>query len=351
MARLLDGPRRPAPWLVALAVAASLAYYSQPIFAVGLIPFVALLVLRRRRVADVAVLAVGFAACTAGYWWIRGSGDVFWAPPLLDDRNVSASLDALPTRLFASATGVYILGDPLPAGTWTRLLADAWCVAVVVAALASLQEAVAARRATVGLASLLAALAVVGFTLVMNPALFGVRHLLPLHGFAAVLVASQIARLGAAAPPRWLVAVGAVFTLLAVVASFREIGPTNFSGTQVPGTMVERDALQELADHLDERGIRHVYCFGPMLQWKLMFFSGGAVSARWFAATDRNPAFPEAVDAAFAAGEPVAIVGEAPDVRMARMQFGSNAVEQVADRYFVFERPPPATVRRFFAFD
>jgi hypothetical protein len=167
-----------------------------------------------------------------------------------------------------------------------------------------------------------------------------------------MLVASESSRVARGAR-RGIATVAACLLLCAVTvgASVLETGRLSFSGSPTAGTIPEAAALGELVQHLEARGIGHVYCFGPMLQWKVMFASRGRVVARWSAPRDRVAAYVAAVDGARAANRPIALIGEARSLettrtRLARSGFPDEPVF-VADRYFVVEQPSPELLTSF----
>jgi hypothetical protein len=329
-------PVRP-PLLLGLSLCASLAFFAQPIYALGTCPFVALLLWRRRRPADLGWLLLGFAACAGAYLGVRHGAHASWAPPLFADPDVAANLRSLPWRVWVAATGAYFLDSPLAAGPWTRGAAGLWCAAFAAAAASSAVHAWRRRRLTAGVTCLAAVALVLGFSLLVSPRLQGFRYLLPGFGFQAMTLALEAARL--ARRPAWRPLVLAT--------------ALGLSGSPLVRGAPEARALTELVEWLDARGIRHVYSAGPMFQWKLIFASRERILARWIDREDRYPAYPRAVDRARAAGQPVALVGETRDLDGVRAQLARSGsapleVHGVAGRYFALVDPPLELLRRRF---
>jgi hypothetical protein len=108
--------------------------------------------------------------------------------------------------------------------------------------------------------------------------------------------------------------------------------------------MGTRAAMDSLLAALARHDIRHVYSMDSMLQWNIMFASGGGVTARWLDSRDRRPEFPRAVDCAAARGERVAFVG-----RVAQLDRGasSGAIEIVGEEYFLVPDPPPGSLAAY----
>jgi hypothetical protein len=116
--------------------------------------------------------------------------------------------------------------------------------------------------------------------------------------------------------------------------------------TVEPEVASEKDALDMLLAGLAAKGIGHVYCMNPTLQWTVTFSSGEEVLARWFPPDDRHPPIPQAVDRALFEGRPVAIVGyldQLEEFRRAERRLDKRPLApiEVAGRYFMVERPYP----------
>jgi hypothetical protein len=337
-----------------IAALASLAFLSQPIYALGASPFLAWWAWRRRDPRAVGVLLLVGAACLLLHAFAAEGSHARWSPPLFAEPEPLSSLRALPHRFWVATTGVYFLDRPLPAGPATRAAAALWCAALLAASARAAALAWRRRRITPGLLCLAAIAAVLGFDLLITPRLQGARYLLPSVGFQAMLIALEAAPLLRWRPARaWLAAAGVAFVALGSAAAATEVRHLSFSGSPVVRAAPESEALQALVRHLLERDIHHVYSAGPMFQWKLVFASRERVLARWIDPIDRHPPYPAAVDRASATGEPVAIVGEADDAgavaaRLRDAGFPGLRVEPVASRYYVIEDPPPELVRRRF---
>lgn len=349
---LLSDSRVRAVEVFGLSALASLSYFTQPIYALGLLPFLGLLFLRRRRVSDVGILALGFLLCSLGYLLLRGSNP-YWAPPLFDEIEILSSLASMPYRIWVHATGLYFLAGALHAGPLIGTLTACWLALVVAAAGAAGWHAIRRRRLDPAVACILSILLVYAFNLLVNPRLYGFRYLLPTIGFQVILVATQLERWWRVEEwrPR-LLAGGVLLLLLAAAASTLEVRHAPFSGSRVASPTSEREGMRELLGFLDEHAVEHVYCFGPMLQWKLMFASRGRIKARWVEPRDRLPEVPLAVDRAFGRGEAVALFGETEDPAATTAQLQQSGLRtapvMIAGRYFVVLDPPVALVRRFF---
>jgi len=348
-----EGPHRPA--LALLGLFASLTYYSQPIFALALIPFMGWVVLRRRRLDDVAILAGAFGLCTLGYYLVRESNP-YWAPATFANMAIVESLMQMPRRMWINATGIYFLNQDLEVGAVTRVLSLLWVALVAASGFYAIVSAVRARRVDLGVICLLSIGIVCAFSVIVDRYLWGYRYLMPTVGFEVILVASMLSRLELALGParRWaLVGGGGLMLALAVPASALDVSRVRgFSGSPVRAGGDERQAVRDLVGFLESRGVGHVYAWDGMLQWKIMFESRDRIRARWTSRSDRIPEYPAQVDRAFAAGLPVAMVGELPDRDRLRASIEATgaSVEPiiVSDRFFVVLDPPKDLVEETF---
>lgn len=332
---------------------ASLTYYTQPIFALGLVPFLGWLIVRRRRVDDVVVLACAFAVWTGVYLLVRNPA-AYWAPATFANVDVVHSLTQMPQRLWGTATGVYFLNRRLAMGPLTEALTYAWVLLVAGSAVLAVVRTVRSRTIDVSVVALASTATIVAFSLVVDRYQWGFRYLLPTVGFHVLVIANEARFLARSTRLRQGVSFAAgAFVALSLVVAWTEVSRVEaFSGSVVESPASERDALRMAAERLEARGVRHVYSWGGMLQWKLMFETDGRVLARWVPRTDRMPAYPPAVDAALERGDPVAIFGELPDadaVREAIREVGVTAeVTEISDYHFAVFDPPRALIEETF---
>src|SRR5690606_32436237 len=104
-------------------------------------------------------------------------------------------------------------------------------------------------------------------------------------------------------------------------------------GAGVQSRGILRDNVRDVLRRLEERGVRHVYCADPMLQWNLAWASRERVIARWIDPVDRIPEYPQQVDRARRDGLPVAVVAKP---RLEALSFR------------VYPPPPVAELERIF---
>lgn len=296
----------------ALGAACAVLFFVHPLWLATVAPFVPFRRLAGRRGHNAVALGVGAALAVGAVWLLGDDRGDYWSPPLLGHTQLARSLLLLPERLYVMASGHYFLADRLPMGPANRLATTLWCVATLAAwgGLAWRWRALERRVADLAVRAALAVAAIAGFSLLIDPALFGPRYLLPLTpawllgaalGFEAVHERGGL--------PARAAAVLAGVVMLASGAALVERRHVSTGGYEVQLAHPEPEALEALVRGLEERGVHHVYSLDPMLQWNLVYRSRGAIVARWLPPTDRRPEAPRAVDRALAEGAPVALVG------------------------------------------
>lgn len=329
---------------VLLGAAVLVTLLAQPLFLLPLLP----LFLFLRPISSWIGVFVGAGAIAAPLLVHQRVAEAVWAPRIFGAFDPQAVLE-LPFRVTTALGGYYyylLAGDPPDIVTWAGRLFAALGLLAVVSVLVS-------RRRDVHTDLLWAtAVGAVTFLLValwIRPEQFAYRYLLPLGAPLALLLGLTATRHLPSRFGRGAVYVGsaALFGVAAASAwSGRELSLATSPGDERGSETV---ATEELVAHLRDRGIAHVYVLDPMYQWNLIFASGREVAARWQLPVDRVPEISRAVDIAYAAGEPVALVGDArfgPTLQAALDQSGRTRLrlQRIADRHFVLENPPRAVL-------
>jgi len=303
--------RRSTARCAVLGFCVGLVGLSQPIWLLGVAPFLVLLVVRRRRGLDLAVI-LPVAVCTALLVTRLGAreGPIYWSPPLFRHPDVLGALGLLPYRLWVHLSGAYLMEHRYAAGPMTNVSATLWFVLLVIGAGLQIHRWRRGLSFSVGHACAAAVVAVLVFTLPVNHVLFGFRYMLPLSGFVVILFSIELDRAwGTNAKRRALVWATIMLVVVCGTLSSVELGQVSFSGTFVHGKVSETRALEGLIRYLLDHGYHHVYSVDPMFHWVIMFTSGEQIAARWVSRTDRYPAYPLAVDRALFSGGGVAVVG------------------------------------------
>jgi hypothetical protein len=132
------------------------------------------------------------------------------------------------------------------------------------------------------------------------------------------------------------------------------IGPPVIHGAGEQEAALPADVVERAIADLDANRVRCVFSESPMLQWNLMFDSRERIAARWTAPKDRWQPYVERVNAAFAAGEPCALlmrnVPYHEPIPRLRSQFVNNPRQFIAfnDSYALLYNPPRQYIARYF---
>jgi hypothetical protein len=149
------------------------------------------------------------------------------------------------------------------------------------------------------------------------------------------------------APVRASVAAVAIAVAIQAAAAAEFAGYTFMWWTNAAGSRTESATLQQVVRTMRDRGVRHAYAMNPLLQWTITFYSDESVIARWKAARDRYPPYVDAVDAALAAGEPIAVVGYTGyTYGLERQVRDPAAIVEIDGKYFVYVGADRALLER-----
>ncbi len=322
---------------VLTGVAAVLAAAANALWTVFLGPVLAVIAWRRLSRRDLALATVsGVVSATAIAIAIsRAHG--YWEAPIFSHPTPFNSLHDLPHRLWVAYTGAYYLSRAEPPAPVTAVVAAGWAVFTAVVLVRSTIRTSDGTADALEAGLVLSLIAGLVLTLAIHPVLFGYRYLLPAITAASLLIGLTCASLGRMTK---LAGAALIVTLPVIAIEFRHISPAGYDPTDRAATVAPMDSLLH---YLDAQGIHSVYSVESMLQWNLMFSSGGRITARWYDASDRDARFPRAVDCAAAHGERTAVVG-----RVAQIDSESVADVQTFNKiFFAIPDPPPAKLARF----
>lgn len=328
-----DRPRR-LTWSLAGGLTAVI-FLAQRLWLPGVVPVVAWLLWRQRRLhAGLAYLA-GIGVVLAGIMAIYGMSlsQLFGGP---QPRNVDApGAPGFLERVYTSLTGSYYMGVAIEPGPITVATTWIWSGLLVALLLLQIHRFATGRFHAVShvlAASVVATLAATWlFVNAPEP-----RFLLPLAALLVPWVAVESIDLADRwHVPDWIraVAVGSLIVLGAL--AHVEAGRFAYLWNRSDDGVREKDRLMRVIMYLRAHGIRHVFATNGLLQWQLMFYSGEGLVARYMTDRDRYPPYVAEVDRALAAGEPVALVGYATPVREIVRTAPDGTAIAVDDRYFV----------------
>lgn len=333
---------------LALGLCAGVVFLAQPFWLPAMAPHLWRIRRRWSSPGGIAAAALGLLVVVVpAYLLSPDESSNYWLPPTFSRPDGLFALKQLPYRVWAHFTGAYFINARYAdAGGWIDASGWLWS-----AALAWLLTSWVLHRRTGAVdpfqrACLLSALATLALSLFVKVDWFGFRYLLPMSAFAAMAAAGELSRrLGGASGAGGSRAAAAIVLAAMLVAGagagwqFRKIP---FDGTSAGPAIPERRAQAMLVESLLADGIHHVYVEDPLLQWNIMFASGGRITARWKDPRDRRPEYPRRVDAALRAGEPVALVDDVwkvpPDEVEEFLRVTGHVdlkPRVVADRFFV----------------
>ena len=296
-------------WLIA-GVLTSLVYLAQPLWLPGVIPIIAVLLLKPRRLSwAIAYLAMAAAPILLVKFG-TGTTSEAWGGPTIGNPDLVGSIPRVANQIYVALTGSYYLYWSIdPPGPFTRVAAVVWCITLAAAALLQLYRLLTKKYCALSHVLFIS----VAATLVGEWALLGARdarYLLPLFAPLVALAGVELLDL----VDRRLVSARAAVVATAVMVlvgslSMREYSAFNYLWTNPPTRWSEARRLQQLLAYLKTRDVRHVFSMNGMLDSQITFYSNEAVVSRWADPLGRYPAYVREVNQALANGEAVAVVG------------------------------------------
>jgi hypothetical protein len=340
---LRDRPRA-ASWTVAGALTA-LIFLAQRLWLPGVLPIVAWLLVRQRRLLFGLSYGAGIAAVFGVAITLSGlSLNLLAEGPRGRNAALWGSLPLYLEQIYTHFTGFYYLWTAIDPGPLTAMVAWIWC-GLLAAVLAVQAWRLALRLflppSHVLCLSVLSTLVATWVVVSAPEPRFWLPLSAPLVAWVSVEAGDLAWRLRV---PDWAraAALGSMIALGAL--SQVEFRGYAYLWNRPDDGVSERDRLQRTIDYLEANGVRHVFSTNGLLQWQLMFYSHEAIQVRYTSARDRYPGYVAEVDRALAAGEPVAVVGYAPPMRELVKAAGDREAFAIDDRYFVYLGPDEAVL-------
>ncbi len=350
-APLLSSPRRDPLRLAILGLTATIVVLCQPLWAVGLVPILALVLVRTNGGERAAFVFGGIGVGAATFAATLQARAAYWRPPVFSHPEPLRALLLLPHRRGVFFSGAYYLQTLLRLSDSFRPIAILWCAATVAIVVTFIVRFLSGELRTVRQTIAAAVCATLLVTLAMNNDLYGFRYLLPLGEFLALSLSLELARLRSGSAVRAAAAAG-LFLLLGsgALALWRTRRITSFGFDTLPDFQDGRTA-RHVIQYLEDRGIGDAYTMLPILQWTLMFEGRGRIQARWAIVGDRYPPAGEAVDRALREGKPVALVGtlqSRPDIQHLadKLGFPRVRVDWVDRWYWIVPNVPPGLIQK-----
>lgn len=349
---MLSKPRQNHAIFAALGGCLGLIYFSQPLWIVGLAPFIALLLRKPAPRCHWLAFAAGLGLVVLSLLWIRSQLDQpSWAIDTFGNRDMLAMVRHLPFHLWSQFTGVYPFGDWYDAGPATTAAATLWMLLLVLCCWGFVRRLGRGDILSIRQAAVLACLLIAAFSTTINVLQFGFRYLLPLNAFLAIAAAMELdARLGGA----WKKTALALLAIIVLTSagSFLEMARVPSIVAREPAQKTasrDADTMAELSRELRQSGFQAIYCFSPMLDWNIVFDNAERIPARWTEPAGRWPPYGLAVDLALLSGGRVAVVGETsllPELKkfLASQGYGRPEIKIINDAFFILPDPPPKLV-------
>jgi hypothetical protein len=134
------------------------------------------------------------------------------------------------------------------------------------------------------------------------------RHILIFYPLACMVIAGVVTIWSQMMRKRWPYVLTAGLLLSGGAVHLAYTGPASIHGGGEQEVRIPADVVDRMLVDLDNHHVRCVFSESPMLQWNLMFASHERVAARWLTPQDRWQPYVDRVNAAFAAGEPCALL-------------------------------------------
>jgi hypothetical protein len=332
---LRDRPRA-ASWSQAGALTA-VVFLAQRLWLPGVLPVMAWLLVRQRRLSFALAYGAGLAAVIGAAMLVSGTSlAVLTEAPRGRNADLWGSLPFYLEQIYTHLTGFYYLWTAIDPGPLTALVAWLWYGLLVAMLIVHAWRLVSRRFLAIShvlCCSILSTL-IATWVLVSAPE---PRFLLPLSALLVAWVSVEVADLTSwLGVPDWARAAVAGSVIALGTLSQVEFGNYGFLWNRPDDGVPERGRLQRAIDYLESHHVRHVFSTNGLLQWQLMFYSEEAIIARYTSGRDRYPSYVADVDRALAAGEPVAVIGYARPMRDLVQSSGDHDALAIDDRYFVY---------------
>jgi len=296
--------------LWAAGISLGLIFHAQPFWFPGTAVFVAAVMVGNKQyqaavtcgVVALATIVVGRMALLTYTSAALPDVQTTWHPAVIRPQPISSAVMQASTLLLdhLSSTDFGIRS------TWWQSAAFA---AILATAAALVICGVLACRGTLSAPLLATAVAVCGCLVSAALIVPNSRYMLPISQWAILccVLASRAGRSVATEKPLRLAGAfvsGTIFVLTAV--GLYDV----WHDRRLPAERYTKTDLRLLLKAIDDRMIADCYVLNPVHQWPIIYASGETIRARWINDRDRCPRYQRAVDEAWLAGRPTALVGE-----------------------------------------
>lgn len=314
---------------IVLALLSLLIFESQSLWLAGLVPYLAYYILSKWSKRD-SFLYIGssilFYVLLKGY---KSTLVSFWEPEIfpLSFRDWEGFL-AIPKEVLAHFSGSYLYSSYVEPSIFAALSSWIFLGLILVLLVLGIRSVVKTKfRITLEMAALLS-LPLAILYLIIIPGIHP-RYLLPLIGYVllSLFILTQ-----AVQQKSWFKITLIVYLPIGLIAL---LGFKKFSYDKP-------EPFYTLIEYLEEEKIDALFSESGLLQWQVMFYTNEEVKARYRSATDRYPAYVEAVNKTHQTNpSSCAIIGKTDDWNAPK----EGDFETVASTYFLFRNPKDSLLK------
>lgn len=308
-------------WLLAGVLCVTI-FYSQPLWLPGLLLFVLYGISKRNPLSKIVFFILGILPSVLFFTTIKQQAGNYWRPNIFSQPTWERVV-AAPSWLYDSLTGYYYLNMKSEADTATHIFVILFIATTAIAvcvALYTILKPGKKQLLIVALISLAASVLPILFVEIYAP-----RYMLPVTCSALLLIVI----VGQYIQEQKVL--GGTMVCLAAAGTIAMMGFKNYQ--------FDGETKAEVIDairYLEKRDIKHVYCSGSLVQWKLIFYSNERVIARYYSPVERYMPYVKVVDSAFhAQPQKVAIVG----VKWQVGGFPPGMMESINKSFFMYRYP------------
>jgi hypothetical protein len=315
LARMNTGSSRHGEQWFFAGVISALIYYSQPLWLIGMSPIILYVALGRKNTSRYfhifLFLSGALLSVLIMYFAVLRDLSFVFVRPISWKLNPIAVLASFPGRLSEVFSGAYDLRE-YKFGVFPGISGAAWSVLFFPVLISQIARAIKDKSLTPGAVFTCSIIGIVLFSQFVHSSLYAHRYLLPLTGFFVVLASNEISICLSEGPniktAAQIMLSALIITGVFALWEFKDM-PANitiFRNSRPHEAKYVRQLVKELVSH----GVHYAYCNGPLLQWAIIYYSEEKVLCRYIFPRDRYPGYSLAVDEAFYANKPVAIVNE-----------------------------------------
>lgn len=331
-----------ATWFI-IGLLTALVCFAQPLWLPGVLPIIALSLIRRRNILGGISWISGAAIMAVLVWVIARNADESWRPSIIGRPLGRDAFSELAKKIYINFTGSHFLFYQIQPGTATKVAAGVWYVLLLAGFLFQVYRISRKRYSYWPGLFCVSVVATLAFTLILKPG-YGPRYLLPMNGLLVLWLGTDISD-----PVNWkgrwrkccLVGLGLLIGLGTIsMTEFKKFTPFP---QPLSAQRNEEERIEALISYLKASGIQYTFSVGAGLEWQIMFYSKESIISRWFSDTDRYPKYPREVDEALAQGKKTALIGDYAN--LASLTMRPEQVIRIGEGYEMLANPDQRLLR------